>query len=208
MNRYLLIPTLLIVLVACTNERQSDITQTKDSLSEKKAIENSSYYKDFRAWVNDTLKQINKGNNPTEDEAFLSMDIIQSPDSMELVIRKLYKVDIPSNSYSPKAKEIISLLKEYDEMPANGNTIIFYDVHEYHRSMIPELKREAYSYYDNIRVFATRKGNKINPNQQKNRTEYSYLRGRLSGKKEYVDNREVASYSFIRQNNILIKRKH
>lgn len=208
-NRYLLIPILLIALVACDNVgHKSGIDQTKDSISENKSIADSGYYKEFRAWVNDTLKQINKVNNPPEDESFLSMEIIQSPDSLELVIRKVYEVIIPSKTYSSKAKDIISLLKKYDEMPADGNTIIFYDVHEYHRSMIPELKREDYSYYDNLRVFPTSKDNKVIPNHQKNRTEYSYIRGRLSDKTEYIDNKKVSSYMFIWNGDTLIKQKH
>lgn len=164
--------------MSCINDVEEDVEEiknyviTRSTVGEVKEI---GYRKVFRGWVDDTLSVIYSEKNKSQDASFQSMDIIQSTDSLEMILRLKYAVKIPSINYSAKAKDMLSFIEELDEVPQANTTLYFDEVYSYYPSVISEMQYGYTFEFENIRIVE-------GDLSAGNRIEFGYIRGMLTNK--------------------------
>ncbi len=154
----------------------------------------------FKQWVKDTTAMI-KLNPDVMENGLVKFQIVLEADSLLLSIFKTYEFDSKNKIVNYEISNVISLLREYAELPKGNYKLSFVTEKSFYSSTIKELK---YDFDSNL--------NKIIVKTSHTNTEYKYIRGRLSGKKVLkldtkVENRNYDLYDFVWIGDKLTKRK-
>ncbi len=153
----------------------------------------------FKKWLVDTLITLNKEPSKLSEELTNSKQIV-ADDSLSFSIIKTYKFFSNERVKEPVVTNVLSLLKEYDELPTVNYSLSFSTEELFYTSTVSNLK---YYFISEI------KGIKIRTAEAN--IEYKYIRGRLSGKRIQTNsnplNKTVVIYDFDWNGNKLLKRK-
>lgn len=208
-NKNQILVFLLICITCCTQKNQYseskksnkiesnvDIVRQFSSHDSKNVLQKFNDQKSdsiFKLWLNDTLKTLNLKHDKKE-RYLKEHKIIVRDDSLNLQIIKSYFARInPKLHYTGNVGCIIELLEEYNEKPKNNFTLKIIYVEDYYHSQVEQLRSEYQCSYDKIIV-----------NVDGSISEYSYIRGRLSGKIFYSlkdKERKQTGVDFIWDNN-------
>lgn len=152
----------------------------------------------FKQWVKDTTAMI-KMNPDSMLNGLVKSQVVVGADSLLLSDFKTFEFDSKNKIECKEISNVISLLKEYDELPKDNYKLSFVAEKSFSSSMANGRKYDFDSELKNVivKTFHTN-------------TEYKYIRGRLSGKKVFKSDIKDGSYDqydFVWDENKLIKRK-
>lgn len=153
----------------------------------------------FKKWLVDTLTILNK--EPSKlNEKLTSSKIIVADDSLSFNIIKAYEFSSMEGTKGPVVTNILSLLKDYDELPRVNYFLSFNTEELFYTSTSPNLKYDFVSEIKGIKI-RTAESN----------IDYKYIRGRLSGKRiqsnSKAHNKKAILYDFDWNGGKLLKKK-
>jgi hypothetical protein len=153
----------------------------------------------FKRWVKDTTAMIKMRPDLLINGLVTSQIILD--DSLLFTNLKTYAFDSENKIESDDIANVVSLLREYNELPKNTYTLSFVAEKSFSPSMANGLKYDFNSELKNILV-----------KHSHTYTEYKYIRGRLSGKKVFkgeinYEKKSYDLYDFIGEGDKIIKRK-
>jgi hypothetical protein len=132
--------------------------------------------------------------------SIIKKELKLSKDSLSLQMNTTFLLNFDNlSSLHPQEKNIVDLLKEYDELPYNDYQISFENEMFFFPSSIERL---SYEWVNEINQLKILKKDKI--------SEYYLVRGRLSNKVETIDNngiKTIVQTEFIWNDGKLSKRK-
>lgn len=152
----------------------------------------------FKQWVKDTTTKIKK-NPDLMLNGLVKSQIVVDADSLLLSDFKTFEFDSKNKIECKEISNVISLLKEYDELPKDNYHLSFVVEKSFSSSMANGLRYDFDSELKNVIVKTFRTN-----------TEYKYIRGRLSGKKVFksdIKDENYDLYDFVWEGDKLIKRK-
>jgi hypothetical protein len=153
----------------------------------------------FKIWLNDTLVKLQIWEKELAG-SIIKKELKLSKDSLSLQMNTTFLLNFDNlSSLHPQEKNIVDLLKEYDELPYNDYQISFENEMFFFPSSIERL---SYEWVNEINQLKILKKDKI--------SEYYLVRGRLSNKVETIDNngiKTIVQTEFIWNDGKLSKRK-
>jgi len=152
----------------------------------------------FKQWIRDTTAVMNKHLNVISN-GLIKSQIVIAPDSLLFSDFKTYEFDSKNMIKNDEISNVVSLLREYDELPSKNYKLSFMVEKNYSPSMSEGSKYDFDSELKNILVKTSQSN-----------TEYSYIKGRISGKKVFkanVKNKNYNLYDFVWEGDKLIKRR-
>jgi len=174
-----------------TSSCQTKVENTVIKVSKKDRL--------FKQWVKDTTAIIKKHPDIISN-GLVKSQIVVAEDSLLFSDFKTYEFDSKSIIKNDEISNVISLLREYKELPRDNYKLSFVVGKNYYPSMFDDFKYDFTYELKNIslKTFHTN-------------TEYSCIRGRLSGKKVFkVKNLDKSTiynlYDFVWEGDKLIKR--
>lgn len=189
---------LIIGIFYTVNCSKGNIRDSSEPKSDSIVLQND-FDRQFKSWLNDTLVVLTKWKNKN-DCSVINKEILIDTDSLTMEINTDYQAIFgDTNCKSSKVLDIISLLREYKEPLKKGDKIIFLCNMFYSPSAV-EQSRYSYIYeVKNLKVVSIA-----------SESQYEYIRGRLSGKRTSVKNKDktetITQVEFIWNGNKLIKK--
>lgn len=166
---------LLIIAVTGCRSNNTNVSQEKEQ-------------KLFKSWIQDTVSVLKRAENNIEikvGEDSLSLEIIEHYDAKIIISN--------STDNNQKIKSIIRLLSEYGELPKTD----FYLSFKVSTFYFPHWIKRDWDYVYEIKDLETE------TNYEK--AFYTYIRGRLGGKKIQTKDGNEITYDFIWKDNNLQK---
>ncbi|HWW40025.1 hypothetical protein [Pedobacter sp.] len=183
----LLIISICLLIASCHSKK----TNTAINIPKQEQV--------FKEWLRDTLATI-KVNPDKITDGLVKSQFVVADDSLLVSELKDYEFHSKRRSSNKEISNVISLLKEYDEIPKGNFELSFTTKKSYEPSVIADFKYDFVAEMEDIVIQTTQ-----------TRTEYNYIRGRLSDKKvqsllKSADQND-GLYDFIWEHSKLTKRK-
>jgi hypothetical protein len=189
MKCYLIYQTLLVSATCFSAHCQSEKSNSKISNVQDDV---------FKVWLKDTVATVQKSERQTEG-SFKKIEFVVAPDSLFFELKKTYQFQSIQKVDKKEVSDILSLLKDYGELPTGSYSLSFITNQSFYPSSFKTLK---YDFVNEIKKIKIIEGDVI--------SEYKYIRGRLSGKKvtrKSASEIRAVIYEFDWKNDKLVKRK-
>lgn len=189
MKSYLIYLTLLVSTTCFSAQCQSEKSNLKISNVQDDV---------FKDWLKDTVATVQKSQRQTEG-SLKKVEFVIAPDSLAFDLNKTYQFQSTQKVDKKEVSNVLSLLKDYDELPRASYSLSFITNQSFYPSSVNTLK---YDFVNEIQKIKIIEGDVI--------SEYKYIRGRLSGKKVVRKSApEIGAviYEFDWKNDKLVKRK-
>lgn len=193
LNRYIGSILFLIGWMACSqSSKKPKEHENQAAIVQKLSPTDSS----FKKWAIDTIRILNA---TSYDTSLKKISYYFSEDSLTLIISDNYQFVYTHqpNKIDRNCRNLLSLLKEYGELPPLYSNCSFSIKVSFYPSVVKERLYDYVYEWDNIEI------------KTKNESlKYGYIRGRLNGKKILINNpKDSAYYEFIWKDNTLTKVK-
>lgn len=193
MSRIIGFLILLLCGVACLQTTKENVNKHEKAAAILPEVSTSD--SSFKQWAIDTIRKLSAIHY---DSSLKKIRFQLSEDSLILVISENYQfVYNQFGKLDRNCRNLISLLKEYEELPAVNSDCSFSIKTTFYPSVSKEWRYEYVNEWDNITIKELKKTYK-----------YGYIRGRLHDKKVLSNNpKDSAYYEFLWEGNKLIKKK-
>jgi hypothetical protein len=198
---------LLLATFGCNNNtpknnKETSNTVSTDSITKKETTNLKENETQFKVWLRDTLRYLASDWEKNKGLGISLKNAKVDPDSLGLTIVLFYDIAInPKEKLEGEIGDMIETLKEYGELPKSDFKLRFQSQMYYYPSSIEEHNYDFLFELKSIEVV-----------ELKTKTEYFYLRGRLTGKEVTKTKKdgteEKQNFDFIWKGDSLTKKAY